>query len=246
MLSAYRYKARLEKLIRQWTEYRGLVLTRMGSGDVKPTEERNFLTLKGQIAEALAVLTGRLNQATAQDANTHLRAMNSLLNRYPTLYADSSLKGKEREEFEREWHDHFLFFNKLKGMQDQAESPDERSRTITTSQVAGEGLHGTTGGTRMSVLLLRIGLLVVIGLALVRFVPWNLMAGGYQKTGCGGGVGGFFAGVWASIKNTFANMSTGGVGVLEPVASQYGAEVTLILVAVLLIGLGYFIFVRMR
>ena len=243
MLSAYRYKARLERLIRQWTDYRGLVITRMGSGDVKPGEERNFLTLKGQIAEALAVLTGKLNQATAQDANSHLRAMSSLLNRYPTLYADAPLEPKQREEFEREWHDHFLFFNKLKGMQDQAEAPDERSRTITTSQV--ESLHATTGGTRMSVVLMRIGLLVVIGFALVRFIPWNMMTVGYQKSGSGS-VGGFFAGVWASIKNTFANTSTGGVGILEPVASQYGAEVTLVLVAVLLIGLGYFIFARMR
>ncbi len=243
-LSSYRYKARLEKLIRQWTDYRGLVLTRMGSSDVKPSEERNFLTLKGQIAEDLAALTGKLNQATAQDANSHLRAMNSLLNRYPTLYADDSLESKHREDFEREWHDHFLFFNKLKGMQEQAEAPDERSRAIT-SHAAGEVHHGTTGGARMPVVLMRIGLLVVIGFALVRFIPWNMLTRDYPKGGSGG-AGGFFAGVWASIKTTLAGISTEGVGFLEPVASQYGAEATLILVAVLLIGLGYFIFARMR
>lgn len=243
-LSAYRYKTRLEKLIRQWTDYRGLVLTRMGSSDLKPSEERNFLILKGQIAEALAALTGKLNLATAQDANSHLRAMNSLLNRYPTLYADHSLESKHREDFEREWHDHFLFFNKLKGMREQAEAPDERSRTITT-QVAGEGHHGRTGGARLPVVLLRIGLLVVIGFVLVRFIPWNTLSKDYPKGGSGG-VGGFFAGVWTSIKDMLAGISTGGVGFLEPVASQYGAEITLILVAVLLIGLAYFIFARMR
>ena len=65
MLTAYRYRARLEKLIRQWTDYRGLVLTRMGAADVKPGEERNFLTLKGQIAEGLAALTAKLGQTVA-------------------------------------------------------------------------------------------------------------------------------------------------------------------------------------
>ena len=71
----------------------------------------------------------------AQDAHTHLRAMNSLLNRYPTLYADHALQGKDREDFEREWHDHFLFFNKLKGMKSDTQDQEAtRSGTIPAAR----------------------------------------------------------------------------------------------------------------
>jgi len=233
----------LDKLIRQWTDYRGLVVTRLGAGDANATEERRFLDLKGQIAEALAALTGQLGQSVAQDANTHLRAMNSLLNRYPTLYADQPLDPKAREDFDREWHDHFLFFNKLKGMPPQAAAAEPRPGA---GYLAGPGtatVHRRSSGTRAASIFLRLMVLVAVGWALVRFVPWRrFLAGGGTESGAKG-LGAFSSEAWTSVKQTVAHA---GSGILDPVVEKYGPEATTVLLALLLLAAGYWLFIRMK
>jgi hypothetical protein len=239
----------LEKLIRQWTDYRGLVLTRLGAGDVKPSEERSFLNLKGQLAEALANLTGKLSHTVAQDANSHLRAMNSLLNRYPTLYSDAPLETKAREDFEREWHDHFLFFNKLKGMQGKSDAQETRAPgtplAVGALAVSGaETIHRRTAGARMPTVVLRLAILVGAVWLVVTIIPWHRFGSGAPGAS-GVSVKGFFSTVWDSMKETAANVNVTG-GFMRPVVDKYGPEATLVLMALLLLALGYIIFVRMK
>lgn len=238
MFGAYRYRSRLEKLIRQWTDYRGLILTRLGSGDVTASEERSFLKLKGQIAEGLAALTGKLSPTVAQDSHAHLRAMNSLLNRFPTLYAEEPVSQKVRGEFEREWHDHFLFFNKLKGMSTEPEPEDPR-RGFPAAGAGAKTMHRRTGGARFSTILVRIVVVVALVWAAVMFVPWHLL----RRVESDGGAKGFVVQSWDAVRATFSGMVS---SVLDPAIARWGSETTMVLVALLFIALGYWIFIRMK
>jgi hypothetical protein len=58
-------------------------------------------------------------------------------------------------------------------------------------------------------------------------------------------VKGFFSTVWDSMKETAANVNVTG-GFMRPVVDKYGPEATLVLMALLLLALGYIIFVRMK
>jgi len=242
MLAGYRYKSRLEKLIGQWTDYHAMVLSRLGSPDVSPGEERRFLGLKGQIAEGLASLTSQLGPTTIQDAHAHLRAMNNLLNRYPSLYADAALAGEPRADFEREWHDHFLFFNKLKGMQPQAAAPEARPGGFM-GVPAQDTIHRRTGGAQFASIILR--LLVVVGLvwAVVRFVPWYRLTRGSTPEAAPGSIQAYAIRAVETVKLAVSNLNG---GILEPVVARYGPEVTTVLVALLLLAFGYWIFIRMK
>lgn len=242
MMSGRRYRSRLDKLIRQWTDYRGLVVARLGVGDANATEERRFLDLKGQIAEALASLTGQLGQAAAQDAHNHIRAMNSLLNRYPTLYADQPLDPKAREDFDREWHDHFLFFNKLKGMDPQSE-PEPRPGAGYLAGAGTATIHRRSSGTRMATITLRLLVLVAMVWALVRFVPWRrFLEGGGTGSGAKS-LGVFSSEAWTSVRQTVGHA---GSGILDPAVQKYGPEATMVLLALLLLAAGYWLFIRMK
>lgn len=242
MMSGRRYRSRLDKLIRQWTDYRGLVVTRLGAGDTNAAEERRFLDLKGRIAEGLASLTGHLGQSVAQDANTHLRAMNSLLNRYPTLYADQPLDPAAREDFDREWHDHFLFFNKLKGM-DPDPAPEPRPGTGYLAGPGTASIHKRSSGTRVAAIGFRLLVLVGVVWALVRFVPWRRFLQGGGTASGSQGLGVFSSEAWTSVKQTVAHA---GSGLLGPAVEKYGPETTMVLLALLLLIAGYWLFIRMK
>lgn len=242
MFGRYRSRSRMDSLIKQWTEYRRLALTRLGAGDVRSTEERDFLQIKGRIAEGLAALSMDLGQAAAQEVQIHLRAISDLLGRFPSLYADHPLDADARENFEHNWHDHYLFFNKLKGIQSHQETRESGRKAVSGAQT----IHRRSGGVRFGIVLLRLFMLVVAVYALVRFIPWHRLGSGSAEAGAGG-LKGFVSEAWTSVKLAVTHLSLPSLGkFFGPTVEKYGPEVTTILLAVLFLALGYWIFIRMK
>jgi hypothetical protein len=243
MFEGYRDRSRLDRLIKDWTEYRRLALTRLGAGDVSAAEERRFLKLKGKIAESLASLSLDLGQNAAQEAQTHLRAIGDLLSRFPTLLADQPLDPQLKDGFERNWHDHYLFFNKLKGMRGRSETQEARAAKGPAPDGVGS-IHKRSGGARSGVVLLRFAIVVAVIWILVRFVPWHRLGSISAEEG---GLQAFASDAWGSVKEAVGSFSASSIGgVLKPAAEKYGPEATTVMVAVLLIALGYWIFIRMK
>jgi len=240
MLIGNRYKGRLDKLIGQWTEYRQLVLTRMGFETLGPSDERKFLNLKGKIIEGLAALNEQLGFDTAQEAQAHVNAISNLLNRFPTLYTDSPLDNTARAEFEREWHSHFLFLNKLKGLDGSAVT-DATQPGTRPKKPKGK----VSRGRRTALVLSQLGIVATLGWLAYRYLPWRRLIPQDQERQTNlGDIPAFFASVWDSIVDAFRGFSLSGS--FEPVVASYGPEVTTVLVALLLIALGYWVFVRAR
>jgi hypothetical protein len=242
LFSGYRYRGRLEKLIEQWTEYRQLVLTRMGAADLKASDERRFLKLKGKMVEELAALSDQQGFDAAHEAQTHVRAISNLLNRFPTLYADTPLDSPAKADFEREWHSHFLFLNKLKGHDQTGAAPrDSRAGAAAAAQVT----EKKSTGRRLARTVLRLATVVVTFALVIHFVPWNRLIPEDQQAKMNmRELPSFLSSLWDSVSHSFRSLAAGGI--LKPVENQYGSEVSSVLVAVLLLALGYWIFIRTK
>lgn len=242
MFSGYRYRNRLEKIIGQWTEYRQMVLMRMGADDLKPPEERKFLKLKGKLVEELAGTSDQLGFDTAHEAQAHVRAIANLLNRFPSLYADTPLDGETRGDFEREWHSHFLFLNKLKGL-DAASATDRDSRA--SAAAAAQAATKKSSGRRVVRALLRFTVLVAVGGVVIYFVPWGRLIPEQQRAKLNvHEVPSLLGSLLESISTSTRSLAGGGP--LSAVERQYGPEVSTVLVALLLLAVGYWIFFRTK
>ncbi len=240
MLARYRHRNRLRRVIEDWIRYRAVVSARVGATDVTPDEEHRFLSLKGRIVENLATLGREFSaQGPQQDVHNNLRAMTEFLGRRMSLAAGEVLSDRDREEFEREWHRFFLFLNRVKGL-----APEPRRQTGMTAPVKPvsppRARPAMPAGVGWFVrFVLRLALIVVALWVLVTIIPWERVTGGRLSGGLHGS--------WDSARETVAGFRFPTLGgVFEPVVARYGPEVTSIMLAVLLVGLGYWLFVRMK
>lgn len=248
MFEVQRYRKHLDHLINRWTTYRSLVLNRMGAADLRNEEEKRFLSLKGHVVEDLTGLGLWLPPAMAQEVQGHQRGITSLMGRYPTLFTDRPLDEENRTEFERSWHDHFLFFNRLKGIK-----PDRHGREphalAAASQVyippTGQKVHKRSAGARFVTVFLRLLFLIFVVFLLVQYVPWQRLTEPTTSTTPNpGGVEGFLMTAGDRVKAMLAGITL--PTFMNPVTSAYGPEVTIILIAFFLLILAYFIFGRMK
>jgi hypothetical protein len=244
MFVAQRYRKRLERLIDQWTRYRAVVLNRMGAPDLTPEEEKGFLRLKGKVAEDMTALTHWLSPGLGHEVQSHIRGIHQLLGRYPSLFADRPLDDTLRGEFERDWHDHFLFFHRLKGIKPTDEAKAARPAAMRGEAFSAvETVHRASGGTRFITVTLRLFFIAVIAALVIRILPWEILRGGPAA----GGLRGFIIASGDRVKDTFTGVRPPSLGgVLDPVVEAYGSEVTIILLGGLFLVAGYFIFVRMK
>src|SRR5262245_19423145 len=248
MLEVHRYRKRLEHLISEWTEYRSLVLNRMGAPNLKNEEEKRFLNLKGKVAEDLTNMTSWLAPSLSQEVQGHLRGITSLMSRYPTLFTSGPLDEQNRAEFERSWHDHFLFFNRLKGIRPDRHGREPRNMAAATQAYippTGQKVHKRSAGAHFLTVFLRLLFLIFIIFLLMKYVPWQRFKDPTTSTTPNpGGVQGFLITAGDRVKAVLAGVHL--PTFLNPVVEAYGTEVTTILVAVFLLIIAYFIFGRMK
>lgn len=247
-------KSPIEKLMNDWSGYKTLVTTRLGAPDVHAGEERKFSELKGRIAEGLSAFGAiHLSPSLMQEAGAHQRAMGDLLNRYPTLLVDQPLEERSREEFERAWHAHWLFMNRVKGAKEDAPSGGAR-----VGQPAMAGAGGRVGasavpttvnrkhrsfGAWLAGFLFKLAILGLLIYAAVVFLPWRQLSNNAEA----GGVMAFLSGAWGTIKAALGGIDFSGVEALfKPLVDVYGPEATTIMVALLLLAVGYLLIIRMK
>ncbi len=244
MFAEQRYKSRLDRLIREWVEYRNLMTTRHGLGAVSPEEENRFLALKGRIAEDLSVVAHH-GGGGVQEMLAHQRSLNEFMNRYPTLAADAAPPEREREEFDREWHRLFLFMNRLKGM------PSRKESRPPAAHVKPVEVSAPRFGPRVPFLgwflrfAVRLGVLVAAAWVVVRYFPWERV-GLKPQAGAGDLTGGLDQ-AFDTARHGVSNLHVPTLGGLfQPVVERYGPEVTAVLVGALFVAIGYWIFIRTK
>jgi hypothetical protein len=244
---------RLRSLISYWSEFRELVLQCEGSAEVTPLQEATFLRLKAKIASRLSHLSTGVPSSVAQEAHRHQALMTDLLNRHHTLKVVVPRTDQQKEDFDRAWHQHFIFLNSLRGMHPEpaarkAGSAGARRRlpAVPTGMPTGRVYHQRSYSTARFArgflrLVVQLGILVAILYLLARAFGVRWEAGHFtaSKPAGASGFGHNLAGGIQSILDFFT-------GFMQPVVASYGLYVTLGLVGVLLLGLGYLFLVRER
>jgi hypothetical protein len=240
---------KLRRLITAWKGFHDLLLRWGASKEVPAETEQAFLDVKARVASLLPVLSTRVPVALAAEAGQHVELMTGLLNRYRRL-AEVPDDEREREGFELRWHQAFIFLSKLTGVSlAPASAPHRGARPASVPTGIPTGLP--TGRTRVRRPLpglwvipfaVKLGLFALVVYLLGRAfgVRWDggfHLAGGRPQSASAVGQGavGGVQDLW-HITARF----------LEPVTSTYGTNLTIGLVGVLLLGIGYLVFIRGR
>jgi hypothetical protein len=241
MLESIRCWWTFRGITHDWVSFREWTIQKLGSAEVTPADEEDFLRLKGRIAARIPRLEASIADAYAQDAREQFAEMKSLLNRYRTLRAATPLSAQDREEVDQEWHRHFLFLSSLKGA---VRAP--RRESLRSGGIADAGYAWNAGPRRRRrvggsfALCVRLMVVAIVLYALARVI-------GLRKGEAGSLVfqpPSSFQGVVSNLVD--ASKSVGGMigNGLSPVIAAYGVEVTVVLVGVLVLGIGYLTLAR--
>lgn len=240
MLESFRDWWRLRELIRGWVEFREIVVSSLGAQSVTSEQEERFMRVKARIASRLPFLAAAGSGLMAQEAQKQVGYMTDLLNRYRTLRIEAPPGARDREEFDRIWHQHFIFLNKMKGVQRApaphysghgAAVPTGMPRHRARRRMPGLGLLGF-------VFKLGIFALVIYLIGRAFGIRWD-QSGRFVAEkpqtlgGAGSNVAGGLAAVWGGFLHIF-----------DPVILAYGPFFTVVLVVVLLLAVGYWVFIR--
>jgi hypothetical protein len=241
MLDSFRDWWKLRDLIRSWVEFRGIVTDSFGAQTVTPEQEDRFLQVKARIARRLPHLTVSATGVLAQEAQKQASLMTELLNRYRTLKHEAPPAQREREEFDRIWHQHFIFLNKMKG------APRVTARTYLGHGGAGvptgmprHRAHRRIPGAGLLGFVIRVGVFALVIYLIGRAfgIRWD-QSGRFvaEKPQTLGGAGQNVVGGLHSVWGGFVHF-------FDPVVLAYGPFLTIVLVVVLLLAVGYWVFVR--
>jgi hypothetical protein len=246
MLESFRSQRKLQGLIGDWQVFRDAVLRTDKATAITPEEENRFLKIKARIAVQLPLLTGNVPRTLAKEAGDHAQQMTHLLNRYEKLSSEQLKLEEEREKFDHFWHQTYVFLNKLKGVGLAGERPMPRKGPATTAGVPGKKPRRAIPGTWLFKFVIRLGLIVLAIFLLGRGFGVRWDETGKFVAEPPGGIKEFLAtvaGVLSGIGNSIWGWLT---SFLQPVSNVYGPEVTIVLILVLLLALGYWFFVRGR
>jgi hypothetical protein len=247
MIARLRHRRRVDRMIRDWTEYRSMVLDRLGTDDLRPEEEGRFLSLKGRLAERAAGLGQEMTGQHAHEITIGQREIVEFLNRHTTLHCDEPLLAPAREAFERDWHRHFLYLNRVRGLRPQRKPRPREHRPAAASPPASTYRPRPEGfGRWLAVLLLRLGVLAVVVYAAVRLVPWGAVKAQAERTDSAR-AGGWVASGWQGAKGVARDLGSSSLrDFFAPVVDRYGPELTAIMSGVLLLAVGYWLFIRTK
>jgi hypothetical protein len=241
MLGSYLDWWRLRGLIRSWVEFREIVLNHLGAREVTAEQEGRFMRVKARIASRLPLLSASALGPLAGEAQKQVGLMTDLLNRYRTLKLEAPPGQREREEFDRIWHQHFIFLNKMKGVP----RVQERVHTMRAGSGVPTGmprhkLRRRMPGAGLLGFVVKLGIFAAVIYLLGRAFGIRWDEGGRfvaEKPQTLGGAGQNVVGGLHSIWGGFAHL-------FDPVVLAYGPVFTIVLVVVFLLAIGYWVFIR--
>lgn len=235
---------RLRRLIRRWESYRDLVRAGGLSTQATAEQERALLTLQARLAGDLGWLGRMLPPNRPPDTAQRLAGLQGLLARTSKKTATPSDDPTMLADFERAWHDGYLFLNQITGLklQTKAATTARHPRAVPTGMpFARRRFHlpvvnwvGRLLGFALRVAILALAVYLV-GKALG--VRWS--EGGKLVIQREPGVT-----ASASVVGGLQSLWHGIVNFMQPVTTAYGTEVTIAMVGVLVLAVGYFAFIR--
>ena len=243
MFETFRAARGYHELIRCWIAYRDVIQRLEGAQGVTEDDETRFLGLKAKIAGLLPVLESRAPASMAREAQRRVMLITDLLNRHRTLRRGEPVTDNEREEFERTWHEHYIFLNQLKGVRVAREPKiaTRHHREVPTGMPT-RGLRRPISGGWFLRFVLRVAVIAVAAYLVGRAFGFRWTEGSHLEFDRPENVSALGDNFWQAIRS----FGSGIIDFVQPVVASYGLESTIAMVGVLLIALGYMVFIRGR
>ncbi len=238
MFDTWRSKWRLRALTECWLRYRELVIQSLKSEYSTPEQENDFLRLKARLAAKLQSLEESLPASAGEESSREIAQITDLLKRHTSPRFKGSGEPWDLEEFDRNWHEHFIFLSKLKGMRlvEERARPKRRGAAVPT---------GIEKRWLPSSLSLRRPIRFALHAALVVLIIYLLGSALGVRTGEGGRFivdnPGSFGNAVQNVLNALASLWS---GIFGPIAATYGVLGTVMLLAVFLLAVGYWVHLR--
>jgi hypothetical protein len=230
----------LRNLIRSWREFRDLVLGVLGADVVSAEQEERFLQLKARVAAHLPGLTASIPPANQAELKEQFAQITELLNRFRSLRADAPLDQAAREDFERRWHRLFLYLNTLKGLPEPTAPVQAARRRTAFDGTSRRSMRRPLPGARLLGFVIRLGLVALVIYVLGRAFGLRWDASG-RFTAQGPLT---VSGLGQNFLNAMRSLSSSAGHLADPVVATYGSTLTIVLFAIVLLGAGYWVFVR--
>jgi len=249
MLEARRRRSQLQTLIKSWMEFRELVNNHLGDDAVSQVQERRFLELKGEIAEGLTRVADTFPASHVREVVLQQRGMLDFMNQHPNLRNGNSLSKEQQSAFEQAWQKFYLSLNQFKGVSN-VRPRDNRGLSPIPSHWQGNRMRMQRFMNHWFIRFVLVTLVLVVAVwAVSAVLPWERMgltADLHGVRGAAGDASSFLRDQAGSLDNnlnpTFNNVR----GFFRPVVNQWGPEATVILSTLLLLLLGYWVFIRTK
>jgi len=241
MLYSWRAQHRLQKLLRSWQEYRRLVNASLDADQISPRQEENFLALQARIASQMQSLAESVPSAAEAETRRHTESMTQLLQGQLSLRPTAGEPPRDKEKFQREWQEHFLYLNKLKSMH-LGKRPQ---RALDPSVLVPTGFPGSRSPRGFALRKLRR--FVTVTLLLILLAALAAWAFGVRWDSSSKLVIRDEAPLGQALSEVLSTVSSWWVGVTNffaPVMASYGSVVSIVLFGVLLLSVGYWVFVH--
>jgi hypothetical protein len=117
VLNSFGSRMRMRGLLNHWVEFRVLAMSYGGKKTLTTLAEKDFLKLKGKLAADLEWLSSILPMDRAEDIRSKVDAVMMMIQTHHSLPYEDDEEPWNAEEFDKDWHEHFIFLNRLKGME---------------------------------------------------------------------------------------------------------------------------------
>ncbi len=235
LLNTLGSRLRMKSLLNHWVEFRVLAMSYGGKKTLTTLAEKEFLKLKGKLAVDLEWLSSILPADRADDIGTQVEDIMRMIQNHHNLPYEDDENPWDAEAFDKTWHEHFIFLNRLKGME---QSPQGAQAKKLVASLPGAKAPQSAKPKRLVVVKtmpLFSGIVAI--LSLIVFAK----AMGLKK-----GSKGLVLDPPKSFSEAFGNVMTLGQdfwgqtqNFLEPIVVTYGPMWTAVLLAILLTAFSY-------
>lgn len=228
----------LRRLLAEWMEFGDMMKNPGEDGGAE--EEKNFLRLKGRMASRLAWLATLEPSGKVEGFPETLAAMTELLGRYRSIAPESGKKATSKDDFERLWHEYFIFLSQLRGVRLRTEI--EVKEDLRASMP--ERRHSRKSDRKRSIVVRTLPLFSIALVGGLLYVAGSAVGLRWSE-------GAFIAEKPSSLPDVLNNIIASLMGVwqwslgfLEPIIISYGAVWTAIMMGLLLTAGFYLAFAR--
>lgn len=242
MFGKKRVKTKLKQFLSSWVEYRDLMLEAPTEGEELTKADARFLKLKAKLATDLQALEESAPNPLSGEAHREFGIITDLLKRYKSLEEKKGWSESDCANFERRWHEQYIWLNKLKGatLKKNTTRPlKQKAAAVPTGLGKSWVPRRFTPGRYLRAIISTVLFILVIFIVGWGFgIHWEKGPGFVTENGSV--VGKALVNLLNGVQTIWHYV----IGFFSPVVATYGLGWSVLLLSLLVLASGFWVFAR--